>query len=70
MPILAVDPAVVIPLDLRGRNIVILALALLRFWGRHKDTLAPAIDPRLSSILDNLTDAILLIEQITVPGPE
>lgn len=69
MPLIAVNPAVTIPLDLRGRAIVQLLLAAIGFWERHRVTLAPVIDTRLSAILDSLADAVLLVKQIATPGP-
>lgn len=69
MPLIAVNPAVTIPLDLRGRAIVQLLLSAIGFWERHRVTLSPVIDPRLSAILDSLADAVLLVKQISTPGP-
>jgi len=70
MPLTPVNPAITIPFDLRGRFIAQLALRLIGFWERHRVTLAPVIDPRLSAILDSLVDAALLVKQIITPGPD
>lgn len=64
-----VDVAVSIPLGLKGRFIFKLALKLIKFWNKHRDTLLPVCDSRFCDAMTVLADLAVVIAAMVVDGP-
>jgi hypothetical protein len=56
--------------DIRGRSITYMVLRLVEFWGRHRLTLEPWMDPAVVAALTALADALVAIMSINPPGPD
>jgi hypothetical protein len=56
--------------DIRGRSITYMILRLVEFWGRHRLTLEPWMNPAVVAALTALADALVEIMTINPPGPD
>lgn len=57
-------------MDVRGRSIVGIIVALVEFWGRHRLTLAPAMSDAVIAALDALQLVVTQALSTNPPGPD
>lgn len=57
-------------MDVRGRSIITLIVKIVEFWGRHRLTLAPAMNDAVIAALDALQLVVVAALETNPPGPD